>query len=517
MLLTMAILPPLAGLANRIGVLAYPDARRNHERVMPQIGGVAIASSALLAMGLLVTPGRGYFSYLVGALIVCVLGLLDDYRELHYRPKLIVHFVAVTIAIAGAGVMAVPLNPPLADLPTGLALPVAALLLLGTTNAVNMMDGLDGLAGGLSLLSCLALAICGYQADSALIVAITLTIAGSVVGFLRFNTHPARIYMGDSGALFLGFSLGFVVLELCREEPGASSFTALTMLLGVPVLDAMRVAVRRLMRGDNPFMADRSHLHHLLLDAGFSHSTVVALIYAVHTALILTGYFLRNQSELLLLGIYAAFAIGVDAAPKLLAPVSRWLRTRRFRLRLVSGFDRALDAAAWVALLGFVAMSVRVSAVSADLFEGALVALVALIAWWVCARRPTVGLLDRAVLYVLGAYAVYLGATANAPGSIGELAAFGVIGIWLVFRLVVTSEHEFRLTPLDLLVAVTAVGVALLGDRTLRDLAAYVVELIVWFYAIELLATRSARATWLRALAVLGLGLIVARGAEGMM
>jgi UDP-GlcNAc:undecaprenyl-phosphate/decaprenyl-phosphate GlcNAc-1-phosphate transferase len=519
MLLTMAILPPLAGLAHRIGVLAYPDARRHHEGAVPQIGGIAIATSALVAMSLLVAPQSGFFAYLGGAVIVCLLGLLDDYRELDYRFKFAVHFVAVIIAIVGAGLMVVPLNPPLPDLPIWLALPLATLLLVGTTNAVNLVDGLDGLAGGLTLLSCLALAICGYQAENALVFVITLTIAGSVVGFLRFNTHPARIFMGDSGALFLGFSLGFVVLELCRARPETTSLTALMMMLGVPVLDAMRVALRRLLRGRNPFMADRSHLHHQLLDAGFKHGSVVALIYALHTALIVAGYTLRHQNELLLLAMYAGIAVGIDAAPTLLAPVSRWVRRRRIRLQLASWFDRALDASAWVALLTFVVAAVIAAPISGDFLGGAIVALVALLAWWIYAPHAAVGLPERAALYVLGAYTVYLGtlgAGGSAPGSIVELVAFGVIGIWLVFRLVGSGNHEFTLTPLDLLVAVTTLGAALLSDRAFGELAFDLVELVVWFYAMELLATRSTGSRWLRTLASLGFSLIVARGALEM-
>ena len=218
MVMTMLVLPPLGGLSHRVGILAYPDARKTHRGAVPQIGGVAITLSALLAMSVLLTPGPAFLVYLVGALIVFLLGLLDDYRELDYRLKFAVHCVAATIAVVGAGLDVVPLNPPFVDLPVWLALPVAVVLLTGTTNAIDLVDGLDGLAGGLTLLSCLALAICGIQAESALVLVITLTVAGGVVGFLRFNTHPARVFMGDNGAFFLGFSLGFVALELCRDD-----------------------------------------------------------------------------------------------------------------------------------------------------------------------------------------------------------------------------------------------------------------------------------------------------------
>ena len=517
MVMTMLVLPPLGGLAHRVGILAYPDARKTHRGAVPQIGGVAIALSALVAMSLLLTPGPSFFAYLVGALIVFLLGLLDDYRELDYRLKFAVHCVAATIAVVGAGLDVVPLNEPLSDLPVWLALPVAIVLLTGTTNAINLVDGLDGLAGGLTLLSCLALAICGLQAQSALVLVITLTVAGGVVGFLRFNTHPARVFMGDNGAFFLGFSLGFVALELCRVEPGSTSLTAVVMMLGVPVMDAMMLPFRRKYRGRHPFLSDRSHLHHVLIEAGFSHASAVALIYAYHTALIVLGYTLQQQNEIVLLAIYVSIAALVEASPKLLAPVRDLWRRRRVTVRAAAWFDRGLDTFAWFALLGFVVASVGTAQVSADFFAGASVLLVILLGWWAYRPGGAIGWPERCALYVLGAYTVYLGRPdVGSFGSVVEWLSFGVVGVWLVYRLVRSGGRDFTLTPLDLIVVVTTVCLALLSRQAIDDVAFGVIELVVWFYAMELLATRSTRAIWLRALAFLGLGLIMARGAAGM-
>jgi UDP-GlcNAc:undecaprenyl-phosphate GlcNAc-1-phosphate transferase len=517
MVMTMMVLPPLGALAHRVGLLAYPDARKTHHGAVPQIGGVAIVASAIVGMSLLLTPGAAFVAYLAGALIVFLLGLVDDYRELDYRLKFCVHCIAATITVVGAGLTVVPLNPPLPDLPVWFALPVAVIFLAGTTNAINLVDGLDGLAGGLTLLSCLALAICGYQSESSLVLIITLTIAGGVVGFLRFNTHPARVFMGDNGAFFLGFSLGFVALELFRAQPETTSLTSVVMMLGVPVVDAMLLPLRRLSRGRHAFLSDRSHLHHVLLEAGFTHASAVALIYAFHTTLIVLGYTLRHQSELTLLAVYASIALVMEASPQLLAPVRDWLRGRHLRIRAAAGFDRVLDALTWLALLGFVVASVTGAVVSGDFLAGAIVALAAMLGWWVYRRNDTIGWPERCALYVLGAYAVYLGDSGPSTGAIIELTAFGVIGVWLVFRLISSTGREFTLTPLDLIVVVTTLCFALLRARMLDNIAYDAIELVVWFYAIELLATRSAHGLWLRALASLGLGLIVARGALGIM
>lgn len=517
MVMTMLVLPPLSALAHRVGILAIPDARKTHRGAIPQIGGVAIAASALGAMTLLLLPNAAFVAFLTGATIVFLLGLFDDYRELDYKLKFVVHCIAAAITVLGAGLTVIPLNPPLPDLPVWFALPVAMLLLTGTTNAINLVDGLDGLAGGLTLLSCLVLAICGYQAESSLILVVTLTVAGGVVGFLRFNTHPARVFMGDSGAFFLGFALGFVALELCRVDAASISLTAVVMMLGVPVIDALMLPVRRWYRGKHLFLSDRSHLHHVLLEAGFSHPSAVALIYAFHTALIVLGYTLREQNELLLLTIYLCLAALVEGSPTLLAPLRDAWRRRAVRVRVAAWVDRGLDALVWFVLLGFVVISVFSAPVSGDFVAGSLFALTALVGWWVYRPDAPIGWPERMALYVLGAYAVYLGSPDSQFGLVVDWIAFGVVGIWLVYRLVGAGELRFTLTPLDLIVVVATLCVALLGRSTIDDVAIGAIELVAWFYTMELLATRSTHGLRLRVFASVGLALIAARGALEML
>jgi len=186
-------------------------------------------------------------------------------------------------------------------------------------------------------------------------------------------------------------------------------------------------------------------------------------------------------------------------------------------VRAAAWFDRGLDTFAWFALLGFVVASVGTAQVSADFFAGASVLLVILLGWWAYRPGGAIGWPERCALYVLGAYTVYLGRPdVGSFGSVVEWLSFGVVGVWLVYRLVRSGGRDFTLTPLDLIVVVTTVCLALLSRQAIDDVAFGVIELVVWFYAMELLATRSTRAIWLRALAFLGLGLIMARGAAGM-
>jgi UDP-GlcNAc:undecaprenyl-phosphate GlcNAc-1-phosphate transferase len=511
MLITLAALPPLSGLAHRVGILAYPDARKAHRGAIPQIGGVAIAASAIVTSAFLLPATPAYFAYLVGALVVFLLGLWDDYREIGYKLKFLVHCVAATIAVAGAGLVVIPLNPPLPDLPGGLALPVAIVFLAGTTNAVNLVDGLDGLAGGLTLLSCLALAVCGYYAENAMVLVLALTLAGGIVGFLRFNTHPARVFMGDNGAFFLGFTVGVVALELFRAQPDTTSLTAVMMMLGIPVLDAILLPFRRVSLGRHAFLSDRSHFHHVLLEAGFSHRAVVVLIYGFHTLLVVTGYMLRHESETTLFAVYATLATAIEASPPALVKLKRWWRAKPIP-RANVWFDRLVDLSAGIALAAYVLVSVVPARVTTDFLAGSIAILVPLVAWWCYRRAAGIAWLERGALYVLGAYVVYLGSVGEVATPGVDVFAFGLLGIWLVYRLSTSHDHDFTLTPLDLLVVVTTIGVAYVGGTSLNEVAFAIVKGVAWFYVVELLATRPGSATGLRALAVFGFALIAARG-----
>jgi UDP-GlcNAc:undecaprenyl-phosphate/decaprenyl-phosphate GlcNAc-1-phosphate transferase len=517
MVLAMAMLPGLSALARRVGVLALPEARKVHEGAIPQIGGVAIVSSALVGASLMMPPSPDYLAYLVGAALVFGVGLFDDYQDLEPRTKFLVQFTAAGIAVIGGGMMHVSFNAPVGVLPVWLGAPFAVVALVQITNAVNLADGLDGLAGGLALLSCLALAICGVQAGSDLAVVVALMIAGSVVGFLRFNTHPARVFMGDNGAYFLGFSLGFIALDLCSA--GRMSLTAMVMMLGVPVLDALFVPVLRFFQGRPLFRPDRSHLHHRLLQAGFSHRSSVALIYAFHSAFLMIGYVLRNEPEWLLLPVFLIVSVVVEGSPALLSPLRRWLKERVQQMRPSAWLDRGLVVAAMVSLLAAtVVAAVSTPVVSIDFMAGSTTLLVVLVGWMAIARSRELGWVDRCALYVLGAYCVYFGSsTLTGARAAVDVALFGTIGFWLVFRLIGTRARGFALTPLDLIVVVTTGAVALLGRGELEALTLDVVKLVVWFYAVELLAAEPGRAGALRLLAFVGLGLITARGALGML
>ena len=216
MFVTMLALPPLIRWSRSSGQLALPDARKVHAEPMPQIGGLAIFAGFVVAGIAFLSPIPGFWPYLGAATMVLLLGFYDDIRELDYRVKFTVQVLAGTLAISAIEISGIWMfgwqQIPLVG---GL---LGIVFLVGVTNAVNLADGLDGLAAGIVLISSVALGALAFRADQLLPIALLIPLAGGLFGFLRFNSHPARIFMGDCGAYFIGFTLAFACLELCSSS-----------------------------------------------------------------------------------------------------------------------------------------------------------------------------------------------------------------------------------------------------------------------------------------------------------
>ena len=194
-------------------------------------------------------------------------------------------------------------------LPHWLGFGLTLLFLLGITNAINLSDGLDGLAGGTTLLCCAALALLGANWDVRFVETVGIVLMGAILGFLRFNTHPARIFMGDAGSQFLGFTVGVLSILLTKQAATPLSTAMPLLLIGLPVLDTLTVMVLRLRAGRSPFAADRNHFHHRLLDLGFDQYEVVTVIYSVQCLLLLLAWQLRYENDLLIVASFVGFAV----------------------------------------------------------------------------------------------------------------------------------------------------------------------------------------------------------------
>jgi UDP-GlcNAc:undecaprenyl-phosphate GlcNAc-1-phosphate transferase len=313
LLLTIVAIPPLTRLAIRFQLLDVPDERKAHAVAVPRCGGVAMAFGALTPTAYWFGDDPFIFTFLVAASCIVVFGIADDFFGLRPRWKFVGQIVAALVVIFWGSVRIESLGVLLPEgvlLPPGVSVPLTLLVIVGVTNAVNLADGLDGLAGGISLLT---ICFVGYLAvitgHTAIAVA-SLALAGAIFGFLRFNTHPASIFMGDSGSQLLGFAGITFALALSQQSAALSPLVPL-LLFGLPVLDTLTVMTTRIMRGRSPFAPDRRHFHHRLLEIGLGHAEAVVAIYLLQALLMVLTFVLRFQSGWLLLAVYGVFALVV--------------------------------------------------------------------------------------------------------------------------------------------------------------------------------------------------------------
>ncbi|MEB3223932.1 MAG: MraY family glycosyltransferase [Candidatus Sericytochromatia bacterium] len=305
-LATDLLIPWVTRLAHHFGRVDTPDARKVHTVPIPRLGGIAIFAGFLVAVAAIellepgpVFPRTGPFmGLLVGAAMIFMLGIADDLKPLPARFKLVVQIFAAAVAF-WLGVRIEVLSNPAGGvmiLPMWVSMGLTVFWLVGITNTVNLIDGLDGLAGGVSLIAASTTAVIALQTKQPALALLALALVGSTVGFLRYNWNPAKIFMGDSGSLFLGFTLAAISVVGLLKVAATAAVLVPVLILGVPIFDTAFAIVRRALQRRPIFSPDRGHLHHRLLGLGFSQRRAVVVIYAFclllgGTALVLLGFY----------------------------------------------------------------------------------------------------------------------------------------------------------------------------------------------------------------------------------
>lgn len=310
------VLTPIIGrLAQRLGFVDVPrEPKHIHRAPVPRLGGVALFLPFVAAVGLtLLLPVERkdplelhrIAGLLIGSTVVFGLGVWDDRRELGPGVQLVVQFLAAAIAIYCGITIAEIANPfgGMVNFTAPIAVAFTLFWLLGMMNTVNWLDGLDGLAGGVTVIASVLLFVHSYSLGQYSISVLPLALAGCVLGFMPFNFSPARVFMGTSGALFLGFALGSLAII-----GGAKMATAL-LVMGIPILDVAWQIINRLRLGRSPFLGDRGHLHHRLLDLGLSQRRVVLIFYLLCAAFgalaLILGSGMQKLLALLGMGVVA--------------------------------------------------------------------------------------------------------------------------------------------------------------------------------------------------------------------
>lgn len=295
--------PVAKKIAFRVGAIANPRKRDMHSKPIPRMGGIAIFTGFMVTFLLVIWQMplinlKHVFGIVAGCGTIFALGFFDDIYELNAKIKFIIQILAATIValcdirIDFFSIPFIGYNPVYTDL---LSIPATIIWIVGITNAVNLIDGLDGLAAGISTIASFCLMILSVNSGYPPAVLLTAILAGSCLGFLPYNFNPASIFMGDTGSTFLGFTLGIIsVLGLLKGYTVATVFVAV-LVLGLPIFDTAFAIIRRKLAGRPIMSADRGHLHHRLVDNGYTHKQAVITLYGISGVLGLSAIAFFNH------------------------------------------------------------------------------------------------------------------------------------------------------------------------------------------------------------------------------
>ena len=498
----MALIPPLQMKAGRWRFMDLPGERKVHANPIPRIGGIAFGFAALLSIFFWAPQDPVMTPVLVSTAVILGFGIWDDRANLNYRTKLVGQLLAIFVVVILGHIHfeQIPFIHE-EEAPLWLTMPLTVVFLVGASNAVNLSDGLDGLAGGLAFLSFAGIAYLAYLSHETTVLVLAAGFLGGLLGFLRYNTYPARIFMGDAGSQLLGFSMG--VLVLLMSDPARAPFpvTVGLLVLGLPFLDTLAVMGQRLAKGRSPFIGDRNHVHHKLLALGLSHHEAVIVIYGIQAVMVGLAYLLRWQSDALIFTMYGAFALAMFAlfvaaergglllsetskgrvlSDTKLARAGIWLSDMAPRFLAVVV---PLFLIASVFLPGHVPMDVGYAAFS--LFAVVLGGL-----WFMPEYRSH---FVRGGLYVGSAFLMYMGEQSGIPEIwpiyVTQNTLLALIALLVLLSMRFSRGNRFQTTPLDYLMVFFALIVPLLPEMradmpTLSILAA---KLIVLYFSFELL------------------------------
>lgn len=507
LVVTMALIPALMRVADRLSVMDTPNERKMHAGAIPRIGGMAMVIGACLPILLWLPYTNTVMAFLLSLLILLVFGAWDDSKELNYRIKFLGQFLAALVIVFWGDVnLAVFPFTGMDPVSSYLSVPVTIIFIVGVTNAVNLSDGLDGLAAGVALLSLAAIALLAKLANGGVIVLASFAVAGTIFGFLRYNTYPARIFMGDTGSQFLGFTIGVLSVMLTQQVNTALNPLLPLFLVGLPIIDTLFVMVKRISEGRSPFSADRTHMHHRLLSLGMAHYEAVSVIYVSQLALLLAAFVLRYQADIVVLLVYlglTAFILGGLLLLQHRQTNVGWKRLTWHVARLDSSNKVRIYA------LGLISCGVPLylligafvlTDVPTDIALGSLILLFILLLRLVWSQQLRMVPL-RLLVFPGIAFVLYLMqrdmAVAELLPSVVKSGLLFVLLVLMLFVIRSTKDQVFQTTPTDLLVVALAGGVGILHEQGMvqATFIPLVLGIVVLFYAAELIM-RNMRKAW---------------------
>lgn len=524
MSITMLLIPLLMRWAGVLGMLDQPDARKVHANPIPRVGGIAMGVAILAAICLWAEFTVQLKAYLLAVLILLMFGITDDRIMLSSTWKFTGQFLAalVVMYIGGISVSTISIVQHV-EIPMWCSLPITLFVIVGFTNAMNLSDGLDGLAGGSALMCLSGILLLALTAGSIQIALLCLVTMGAVLGFLRFNTFPARVFMGDTGSQLLGFSVAVfsLVLTQDRELPYSSALPLL--LLGVPVIDTLTVMIERILEGKSPFHADRTHIHHRLLDLGFDHHEAVILIYGAQAVLMSLAWFLRYESDLIVIGVFMMVALIAVTSLRYLRhrgwrwrqkmddlPKQSWVSSQLNSLPQSQRGFQFMGNMVGIAMLAYAILLIINGLNPPSDIRILSMILVGILLLSIMVRRTvdSVGWVERGVLYISVLIAVSLDRAGVIPHDLKyvvELFIFLILGIAIIARLYLFNDKIHEITTMDVLVMLIALALPNLPGSVLSVYAAgwVVAKVVFLMYGIESLVITSSKQRIVMAVGIL--------------
>lgn len=308
-LIAIFAIPSVINVAHMKKLLDEPNLRTVHEELTPRLGGLAIFAGFISAVTIYGKLEQGIQQLLAGAIVIFFIGLKDDIISVSAFKKFFIQILAAGIVLFIGDIRITNFQGMLGiwELNQGISYAFSFLVIIGITNAFNLIDGLDGLAGTIVSLVCLFFGICFLFSDGGAYSVVAFSLLGSVLGFLRYNLHRAIIFMGDTGSLVSGFIIAVLAVKFVEIRPVANAPALAIGVLFIPILDTLRVFILRIFAGDSPFAPDKNHIHHKMVELGFSQIFTVFLLGFINIAVIITMFLLQSYGNTGLLFLLVVF------------------------------------------------------------------------------------------------------------------------------------------------------------------------------------------------------------------
>jgi UDP-GlcNAc:undecaprenyl-phosphate GlcNAc-1-phosphate transferase len=500
--LTIAIIPLISRFAPRLGLVDEPvGGRKLHKLPIPRTGGLGIILGSTIPLFFLLPYDSHLRSLIPSCAVIVLFGVLDDRYELSYQWKLFGQSLAAVIAMMGGIVLFELPFWGLGDAPVWFSYPLTFLFLVGVVNGVNFSDGLDGLAGGTSIMALLLLLILALQIQDYPTAMIALAFVGGVLGFLRFNTYPARIYMGDAGSQLLGFLIACLAIIVTQQEGSAYNKFLPVLLLGIPILDILQVIPVRIHKKLPLPGPDNEHFHHQLIKVGFRHYEVVVVVYLLQALLMAMAYFSRYGSDLNVVLFYLAF-VATTCGLLLAANYSGWQFRKRQRqkgrnerrnrlLRKLSPLYPYLAKIVSATIIVFMFTSIYIiGEFNRPLAKVALIIAIVLgfVSFLAGHRYKQLTRLSCGIASILIAYLLsQLNISMQQEILVSGLLVF--LALFLVLSIRMTRKDDFTLDTQDLLLLLAVVFLPMLPFQTLDSYSVSRIALTAFLllYSVEFL------------------------------